>query len=446
MTQREEALLNRSTPEMSAVASAEGIPVHLLRESIRKGETVILRNKNRKNAVPLGVGKGLRTKINANIGTSTDDSDVSAEIQKARIAVKYGADAIMDLSTGGNLAAIRKRIMEEVPAAIGTVPIYEAAIQAIQNRGNLTRMTDDDLFRVLERQAEEGVDFFTIHCGVTRRSIERLRKQGRLMNIVSRGGSFLTAWILANNRENPLFERFDRVLEIAREFDVTLSLGDGMRPGSVLDATDRAQIDELLTLGELTRQAWDRGVQVIIEGPGHVPLDQIQANVQLQKKLCENAPFYVLGPLVTDVAPGYDHITAAIGGAIAAAAGADFLCYVTPGEHLKLPDLEEVRQGVIAARIAGHAADLVKGVPGALERDRELSRARRDLDWETQFALSLDPDRARELRAKTHPKEETVCTMCGDYCAIKLVRETLDVRASGCPESAPVSGKEKVHG
>jgi phosphomethylpyrimidine synthase len=392
------------------------------------------------------VGKGLRTKINANIGTSTDDSDVSAEIQKARIAVKYGADAIMDLSTGGDLTAIRKRIMEEVPAAIGTVPIYEAAIQAIQNRGNLTRMTDDDLFRVLERQAEEGVDFFTIHCGVTRQSIERLRKQGRLMNIVSRGGSFLTAWILANNRENPLFEQFDRVLEIAREFDVTLSLGDGMRPGSVLDATDRAQIDELLTLGELTRLAWDRGVQVMIEGPGHVPLDQIQANVQLQKKLCENAPFYVLGPLVTDAAPGYDHITSAIGGAIAASAGADFLCTVTPGEHLKLPDLEEVRQGVIAARIAGHAADLVKGVPGALERDRELSRARRDLDWETQFALSLDPDRARELRAKTHPKEETVCTMCGDYCAIKLVRETLDVRALGCPKPAPVSGKEKVHG
>jgi phosphomethylpyrimidine synthase len=446
MTQREEALLNRSTPEMGAVASDEGISVHSLRESVRKGETVILKNKNRKNAVPLGVGRGLRTKINANIGTSTDDSDVSAEIQKARVAVKYGADAIMDLSTGGDLASIRKRIMEEVPAALGTVPIYEAAIQAIQNRGNLTRMTDDDLFRILERQAEEGVDFFTIHCGVTRRSIERLRKQGRLMNIVSRGGSFLTAWMLANNRENPLYEKFDRVLDIAREFDVTLSLGDGMRPGSVLDATDRAQIDELLTLGELTRRAWDRGVQVMIEGPGHVPLDQILTNVQLEKKLCENAPFYVLGPLVTDAAPGYDHITSAIGGAIAASAGADFLCYVTPGEHLKLPDIEEVRQGVIAAKIAGHAADLVKRVPGAWERDRELSRARRDLDWETQFSLSLDPDRARELRAGTHPKEETACTMCGDYCAIKLVRESLDSAAPGCLTPSPVSGKEKVHG
>jgi phosphomethylpyrimidine synthase len=432
MTQREEAIQNRLTPEMESVAAGEKVPVETVRQGILRGDTVILRNRNRKDVPPLGVGKGLRTKINANIGTSTDDSDVSAEIEKARMAVNCGADAIMDLSTGGDLAAIRKRIMEEIPVVIGTVPIYEAAIQAIQRKGNLARMTEGDLFRVLERQVREGVDFFTIHCGVTRESIERLRRRGRLMNIVSRGGSFLTAWILANDKENPLFERFDRVLEIAREFDVTLSLGDGMRPGSVLDATDSAQITELITLGELARQARDKGVQVMIEGPGHVPLDQIQANVLLEKRLCDNAPFYVLGPLVTDAAPGYDHITSAIGGAVAAAAGADFLCYVTPGEHLKLPDLEEVRQGVIAAKIAGHAADLVKGIPAALDRDRAISTARRDLDWEAQFTLSLDPDRARSLRAKTTPKEETVCTMCGDYCAIRLVRDSLSSQTPAC--------------
>jgi len=432
MTQIEEAVQNRLTPEMESVARCESVPAESVRQGVLKGDTVILRNRKRRNAPPLGVGRGLRTKINANIGTSTDDSDISAEVEKARMAVHCGADAIMDLSTGGDLAAIRKRIIEEIPAVIGTVPIYEAAIQAIQSRGNLAKMAEEDLFRVLERQAEEGVDFFTIHCGVTRQSIERLRGRGRLMNIVSRGGSFLTAWILANNRENPLFERFDRVLEIAREFDVTLSLGDGMRPGSVLDATDSAQITELVTLGELARQARNRGVQVMIEGPGHVPLDQIQANVLLEKRLCDNAPFYVLGPLVTDAAPGYDHITSAIGGAVAAAAGADFLCYVTPGEHLKLPDLEEVRQGVIAARIAGHAADLVKGIPGALERDRAVSAARRDLDWEAQFRHSLDPDRARSMRANTSPKEEAVCTMCGEYCAIRLVRDSFSVQTPTC--------------
>jgi phosphomethylpyrimidine synthase len=425
MTQKEAAKKNITTPEMESVLSHERIDPSVFRGRLASGEAVILKNANHRNVSPVAVGSGLRTKINANIGTSTDASDVEAEIDKAKTAVRYGADTIMDLSTGGDLEAVRRRIMEEVPVVIGTVPIYEAAVNAIRNRGGLTRMTADELFGVLERQAEEGVDFFTIHCGVTIESIERLKKQGRLMNIVSRGGSFLASWILANGRENPFFEQFDRVLEIAKARDVVLSLGDGMRPGSVLDATDRAQIQELIILGELTRRAREKDVQVMIEGPGHVPLDQIRSNVQLQKQLCENAPFYVLGPLVTDAAPGYDHITSAIGGAIAAASGADFLCYVTPGEHLKLPDSEEVRQGVVAARIAAHAADIVKGVPGALERDRAISKARRDLDWESQFKLALDPDRARQLRACTHPKEEEVCTMCGEYCAIKLVRDSL---------------------
>jgi phosphomethylpyrimidine synthase len=435
MTQKEAAQKGLVTPEMESICLQEKADISVFRDRLALGEEVILKNAKHRNIAPVGVGKGLRTKINANIGTSTDAPDVKAEIEKAKTAIRYGADTIMDLSTGGDMSQIRKRIMEEVPAVIGTVPIYEAAVHAIQNKGGLIRMTADDLFRVLERQAEEGVDFFTIHCGVTRESIERLKKQVRLMNIVSRGGSFLAAWILANGKENPLFEQFDRVLEIAEAYDIVLSLGDGMRPGSVLDATDRAQIQELITLGELTRRAWEKGVQVMIEGPGHVPLDQIQTNIQLQKRLCGNAPFYVLGPLVTDAAPGYDHITSAIGGAVAAAAGADFLCYVTPGEHLKLPDLEEVRQGVVAARIAGHAADIVKGIPGALERDRAISQARRDLDWEAQFALALDPDQARELRAGTHPKEETVCTMCGEYCAIKLAKESLGSMELFCAES-----------
>ena len=435
MTQREKAIQNQFTPEMESVAAGEHVPVESIRQGILRGDTVILRNRNRLNALPLGVGRGLRTKINANIGTSTDASDVSAEIEKARVAVKCGADAIMDLSTGGDLEAIRKRIMREIPVVLGTVPIYEAAIQAIQRTGNLARMTEEDLFRVLERQAEEGVDFFTIHCGVTRRSIERLRSHGRLMNIVSRGGSFLTAWILANDRENPLFERFDRVLEIAREFDVTLSLGDGMRPGSVLDATDSAQITELVTLGELARQARDKGVQVMIEGPGHVPLDQIQANVLLEKRLCENAPFYVLGPLVTDAAPGYDHITSAIGGCAAAFYGASFLCYVTPREHLGLPNTEDVRAGVVAARIAAHAADIARGLKGADERDRKLSAARSNLDWQTHFSESLDPKTADRMHREAceemgvaHLRSADYCSMCGQHwCSVRINREVRQI-------------------
>jgi len=374
---------------------------------------------------PVGIGRGLRTKVNANIGTSTDASNIDDEIEKAKVAVQAGADAIMDLSTGGNLSEIRHAIMREVPVLIGTVPIYQAAIDAIQSKGGLIKMTEDDLFHVIEMQAEEGVDFFTVHCGVTLHSIERLKREGRLTNIVSRGGSFLATWMIANEQENPLYSQFERLLDIAEAFDITLSLGDGLRPGALADATDRAQIDELITLGELTQEAWNRGVQVMVEGPGHVPIHQIVMNIEIQKRLCHNAPFYVLGPLVSDVAPGYDHITAAIGGAVAASAGADFLCYVTPSEHLKLPDLEEVRKGVIASRIAAHAGDVGKSVPGAMNWEVEMAKARRSLDWPRQFELAIDPDYAKALRESGAPVSDAVCSMCGEYCAIQLVNEVL---------------------
>jgi len=425
MTQMGQARAGRVTVEMKMVAEQEKVDINSLMERIAVGEVIIPKNQKHSNVPPIGIGKGLRTKVNANIGTSTDYVDIENEVKKASVAVDAGADAIMDLSTGGNLEKIRQTIMKEVPVVIGTVPIYQAVIETIESRGALTKMTGDDIFSVLEKQAEEGVDFFTVHCGVTRSSIERLQKQGRLMDIVSRGGSFLTTWMIANDKENPLYEQYDRLLDIAGQYDITLSLGDGMRPGSIQDATDRAQVEELIILGELTKQAWERDVQVMIEGPGHVPIDQIKTNIQLEKQLCNNAPFYVLGPIVTDVAPGYDHITAAIGGAVAASAGADFLCYVTPGEHLKLPDLEDVHQGVIATRIAGHAADIAKGIPRAMEWDIAMSRARKQLDWDTQIELSIDPECARKYRNAGKPHIQEVCSMCGEYCAIKLVDQAI---------------------
>ncbi len=428
MTQMEMARAGRITEEMECVAKLEHVDVNHIQSAVASGEVVILKNRNHPNVQPVGVGKGLRTKVNANIGTSTDCADVDGEVEKARMSVKVGSDTIMDLSTGGDIAAIRKTLMRKVPVVVGTVPIYQTAIETISRKGALIHMTSDDIFSTLEKQAEEGVDFFTVHCGVTRSSIERLQKQGRIMDIVSRGGSFMTTWMIANEQENPLYEHFDRLLKIARAHDITLSLGDGLRPGSLMDATDRAQVEELIILGELTKRAWEQDVQVMIEGPGHVPLDQIQTNIQMEKRLCNNAPFYVLGPVVTDVAAGYDHITAAIGGAVAAASGADFLCYVTPGEHLKLPDLEDVRQGVIATRIAAHAADIAKGYPSAIDWDREISRARKNLDWDHQIKLAIDPERAGELRRKSHLKENDVCSMCGEYCAIKLVQESIRVK------------------
>jgi phosphomethylpyrimidine synthase len=337
----------------------------------------------------------------------------------------------MDLSTGGDIGAIRRTVIAESYVPIGTVPIYQAGIAAIDRHGAIIKMTVDELFAGIEDHVRDGVDFITVHCGVTRSAIERLKRQGRVADVVSRGGAFLIGWMLHNECENPLYEHYNRLLELAREYDVTLSLGDGMRPGSLADATDRAQVEELIIIGELVERAWEAGVQVMVEGPGHVPLDQIEANVRLQKSICKGAPFYVLGPLVTDIAAGYDHITGAIGGAIAAAAGTDFLCYVTPAEHLSLPDPEDVRLGVIASRIAAHAADIVKGVKGAAERDRKMSQARKGFDWEEQARLSLDPERSRKGHVQ-HTTAGNACSMCGAFCAMELVERYLDVKSTRC--------------
>ncbi len=421
MTQIGEAQKGNSTPEMEAVARAEGVSLEHIVDGVADGTIVITRNAKHATITPLGVGKGLRTKINANIGTSKDRMSIDDEMAKLRAAVAAGADAVMDLSTGGPIVEIRGEILKHSTVAVGTVPIYQAAVETVEQGRSIVQMDPDLLFRVIEEQAAEGVDFATVHCGVTLSSIERLKRQGRVMDVVSRGGAFLLEWIIYNEAENPLYAQYDRLIEIAKKYDLTLSLGDGMRPGSVADATDRAQIDELIALGELRDIALDAGVQVMIEGPGHVPINQVETNIRIQKELCKGAPFYVLGPLVTDVAPGYDHITSAIGGAIAGAAGADFLCYVTPSEHLRLPDLEDVREGVIASRIAAHAADIAKGVKGAMEWDREMSRRRKALDWKGQLELSINPEKARRLRESSLPKESDVCTMCGEFCSMKGV-------------------------
>jgi phosphomethylpyrimidine synthase len=421
MTQVLEARKGNITPEMEAVARAEGVSLDRILAGVANGTIVITRNARHTSIAPLGIGKGLRTKINANIGTSRDRMSIDGEIEKLKAAVAAGADAVMDLSTGGPIVEIRTEIIKHSTVAIGTVPIYQAAVETVERGRSIVQMDPELLFRVIEEQAEEGVDFVTVHCGVTNASVDRLKRQGRIMDVVSRGGAFHLEWIIHNEEENPLYKQYDRLIEIAQKYDVTLSLGDGMRPGSLADATDRAQIEELITLGELRDIAVDAGVQVMIEGPGHVPIDQIETNIKIQKELCKGAPFYVLGPLVTDVAPGYDHITSAIGGAIAGAAGADFLCYVTPSEHLRLPDLEDVREGVIASRIAAHAADIAKGVKGAIEWDREMSRRRKSLDWKGQIELSINPDRARKLRESSLPKESDVCTMCGEFCSMKGV-------------------------
>ncbi|MDL1969520.1 MAG: phosphomethylpyrimidine synthase ThiC [Candidatus Desulfofervidaceae bacterium] len=418
------------TPQMRAIAAEEGVPVEDLMARVAKGKVVIPANKNRSLKRPVGIGEGLKVKVNANIGTSSDHADVEEELAKLKAALEAGADAIMDLSTDGDLDSIRRKLIRETPVPFGTVPIYQAAIEIVQQKGGIIKMTPEDIFAVIEKQAQDGVDFMTVHCGVTLQSLERLKKQGRVTNIVSRGGAFLTTWMLYHEKENPLYEYYDRLLEIARKHDITLSLGDGLRPGSLPDATDRAQIQELIFLGELTERAWDAGVQVMIEGPGHVPLNQIEANVLLEKKLCKGAPFYVLGPLVTDIASGYDHIAAAIGGALAAWAGADFLCYVTPAEHLRLPTVEDVREGVIGVKIAAHAADLARGNPKAWEKDREMAKARGELDWDTQIKLSINPEKAKYYRSTSSPKVTDVCTMCGKYCAIKLVKEYLSQKDS----------------
>ncbi len=427
MTQLEYARRGVITEKMKLAAVAEGVSPEFIRTGLAAGTIVICHNNlKHPNGIPLAVGTGLRTKVNANIGSSSDDTDMQKELEKARIAVKYGADAIMDLSTGGPVDEIRRAVVAETSACIGSVPLYQAALDAVRIRKKaIVDMTVDDIFAGIIKHAEDGVDFITVHCGVTLGTVERMKNEGRIMDVVSRGGAFTIEWMKYNNRENPLFEHFDKLLEITREYDMTLSLGDGFRPGCLADATDRAQIHELILLGELTQRAQAAGVQVMIEGPGHVPLNQIQTNIQLQKRLCHGAPFYVLGPLVTDIAPGYDHITCAIGGAIAAAAGADFLCYVTPSEHLRLPDIQDVRDGVIASRIAAHAADIAKGVTGAMDRDIAMARCRKKLDWEGQFALALDPDKARQFREDSPVSDHGACTMCGEFCAYKVMDDAM---------------------
>jgi phosphomethylpyrimidine synthase len=422
MTQVEAAKKGIVTPEMQEVAKKEGISVDVLLERVAKGTVVIPCNKRHTGLVPCGIGEGLRVKINANIGASSDRAILEEELKKLEVAIKAGADTVMDLSTGGDLDIFRRAIIKNSSVPVGTVPIYQAAIEVAEKKGGIIFLTVDEIFSVIEKQAEDGVDFMTVHSGLTLKGLELLKEQGRVTNIVSRGGSFLTTWMLYHEKENPLYEYYDRLLEIAKKYDITLSLGDSLRPGSIMDATDRAQIHELIILGELVKRARENDVQAMVEGPGHVPLNQIETNIKLQKSLCEGAPFYVLGPVVTDIASGYDHVAAAIGGAIAGACGADFLCYVTPAEHLCLPDVEDVREGVIAAKIAAHAADIARGNKLAIERDRQMSIAREKLDWETQIKLSIDPEKARQYREKFPPSEKEVCTMCGKYCAIKQVK------------------------
>jgi phosphomethylpyrimidine synthase len=431
MTQLEIARKGNISPQMEAVARAEGLDAEFIREGVAKGTIVIPANVKHSNLIPCGVGEGLSIKVNANIGTSSDFGNVNTELEKLCVAIEAGADTVMDLSTGGDIPAIRRTIIAVSTRPIGTVPIYQAGIEAIESHGAIVKMTVDDMFAAIEDNARDGVDFITVHCGVTLAAIARLKQQGRVTDVVSRGGAFMVGWMLHNDCENPLYEYYDRLLDIAREYDVTLSLGDGMRPGSLADATDRTQVEELLTLGELVQRAQEAGVQVMVEGPGHIPLDQIETNVRLQKAVCKGAPFYVLGPLVTDIAAGYDHITGAIGGAIAAIYGADFLCYVTPSEHLAIPDVDDVRDGVIASRIAAHAADIVKGVKGAAERDRQMAVARKNLDWDEQARLSLDPKRF----TRVHRERDTsgsACSMCGQYCAMDLVGKYLGVKATRC--------------
>ncbi len=412
------------TDEIKQVALSENITPEQLASDISSGVSVITRN-NIHNIKHLGIGRGMRIKINANIGTSRDKISFEEELEKLDVLVRYGADAVMDLSTGGRIKDMRKLLLSKSPIAVGTVPIYEAVVRAVESHGTIAKMTADSLFQVIKEHCEEGVDFITVHCGVTLKAIERLKEEGRVLDIVSRGGSFLLEWMIYNEKENPLYEYYDRLLEIVKNFDVTLSLGDGLRPGCIEDATDRSQIEELLTIGELRDRALEEGVQAIIEGPGHVPLNQVELNIKLEKEICKGAPFYVLGPLVTDIAMGYDHIAAAIGGAIAGAAGADFLCYVTPAEHIRLPDIEDVKEGVIASKIAAHAADIAKGISGAIELDKKMARCRKKLDWNGQIALSFNPEKIKKWRDETPPSEQEVCSMCGEFCAIRTVERAL---------------------
>ena len=406
------------TEEMKQVAESEGYTPLEIMEKVASGKVVIPKNSNR-DFKAVGIGEGLATKVNANIGTSPSRHCLNSELVKLKTAVEAGADAIMDLSTGGDLSDILQKIIKESPVMVGTVPIYKVIGKLLDEKRAAIEFTKEELFEEILYHAKAGVDFITVHCGITKHTVEVLNNCDRKMGIVSRGGSFLAEWIVKNGKENPLYEYYDELLDICLEYDVTLSLGDGLRPGAICDAEDRAQVSELITLGELTKRARAKGVQVMIEGPGHVPLGRIAGDMKQQKRFCENAPYYVLGPLPTDIAPGYDHIVGAIGGAIAASNGADFLCYVTPAEHLTLPDVDDVREGVIASKIAAHIGDIEKGVKGSWERNLAMADARKTFDWEKMFKLSIDPERARKRRESSEDQGRDVCTMCGDLCALK---------------------------
>lgn len=411
------------TDEMRTVAEKEGIAPEKLMEYVAAGTAIIPCNKNHKAISPAGVGSMLKTKINVNLGTSRDCKDLNMELEKVQSAVDMGAEAIMDLSSCGDTQKFRRLLTEKCPAMIGTVPIYDAVVYYHKP---LIQITTDEWIDIVRMHAQDGVDFMTIHCGINKETAVKFKRNKRLMNIVSRGGSIIFAWMEMTGNENPFYERFDEILDICQQYDVTLSLGDACRPGCIMDATDAPQIEELITLGELTKRAWEKDVQVMIEGPGHMPLNQIAANMEIEKTLCHGAPFYVLGPLVTDIAPGYDHITAAIGGAVAAMNGAAFLCYVTPAEHLRLPDLDDVKEGIIASKIAAHAADIAKGLPGATDWDLKMDKARKVLDWEKMFDVAIDPEKARRYRESSKPEKEDTCSMCGNFCAVKNMNRILD--------------------
>ena len=421
-TQMDAAKKGIITKEMEVVAEKENKTSEEIRILVEKGKVVIPANKNHKNLSAEGVGEGLKTKINVNLGISKDCPECESELEKVRVAIEMKAEAIMDLSNYGKTEGMRKKIVNMSKAMIGTVPMYDAV--GFYDK-ELKDITAKEFLDVVEKHGQDGVDFVTIHAGLNRETVETVKRNPRLTSIVSRGGSLLFAWMELNNAENPFYEYYDELLEICQKYDITLSLGDACRPGSVKDATDASQIKELITLGELTKRAWEKNVQVMIEGPGHMPLNEIKSNMILEKKLCHGAPFYVLGPLVTDIAPGYDHITSAIGGAIAATYGADFLCYVTPAEHLRLPVLDDMKEGIIATKIAAHAADIAKGVPGAIEWDNEMSKARADIDWERMFGLALDSEKARRYRAESKPHDEESCTMCGKMCSTRTMKKIL---------------------
>lgn len=422
-TQMEAAKKGIITPEMKIVAEKEYITPEELRELVAKGEVAIPCNVNHKSISPEGIGTRMRTKINVNLGISGDAKNYDVEMQKVELAHKFGAEAIMDLSNYGKTNKFRTELIAKSPAMIGTVPMYDA-IGYLEK--DLLEITAEDFLKVVRAHAEEGVDFMTIHAGINRRAVEAFRREGRRMNIVSRGGSLLFAWMMMTGNENPFFEYYDDVLEILREFDVTISLGDALRPGCIDDATDAGQISELIELGNLTKRAWEKDVQVMVEGPGHMAMNEIEANMKLQKRICHNAPFYVLGPLVTDIFPGYDHITSAIGGAIAAASGADFLCYVTPAEHLRLPDVDDVKEGIIASRIAAHAADIAKGYPHARDKDNAMAEARHKVEWDEIFEVAVDPDKARCYFESTPPADRHTCSMCGKMCAVRTTNMILE--------------------